>query len=169
MIEVDKRDGGIKLKEIVGGMKSTPTDLLDAHAGLLPVELMLLRICHRAAVRLCTLPDTHPLHPLVRASHRSRNEKHRDPIKNTLRIFKLNPRKFEPIAPDLTPRHLSHTSYRSYPKIVKNLFSWSQVTPRTTEYTRTDLVTKEKPAPQQYYTRKGNLTPHDHCPSTWAT
>jgi ribonuclease HI len=90
-------------------MKSTPTDLLDAHAGLLPVELMLLRICHRAAVRLCTLPDTHPLHPLVRASHRSRNEKHRDPIKNALRIFKLDPRKFEPIAPDLTPpSSLSH-------------------------------------------------------------
>ena len=88
---------------IVGGMKSTPTDLLDAHASLLPVELMLLCICHRAAVRLCTLPDTHPLHPLVQVSHRSQNEKHRDPIKNTLRIFKLDLRKFEPIAPDLTP------------------------------------------------------------------
>ena len=56
---------------IVGGMKSTLTDLLDVHAGLLPVKLMLLCICHRATVRLCTLPDTHPLHPLVWASHRS--------------------------------------------------------------------------------------------------
>ena len=88
---------------IVGGMKSTPTDLLDVHAGLLPVELMLLCICHGAMVKLCTLPDTHPLHPLVQASHRSWNKKHRDPIKNALRIFKLDPRKFEPIAPDLTP------------------------------------------------------------------
>ena len=35
---------------IVGGTKLTPTDLLDAHAGLFPIELMLLRICHRAAV-----------------------------------------------------------------------------------------------------------------------
>ena len=35
---------------IVGGMKSTPTDLLDAHSGLFPIELMLLCICHRAAV-----------------------------------------------------------------------------------------------------------------------
>ena len=88
---------------IVGGMKSTPMDLLDMHASLLPVKLMLLCICHRAAVRLCTLPDTHPLHLLVWASHRSQNEKHRDSIKNTLRIFKLDPRKFEPIVPDLTP------------------------------------------------------------------
>jgi len=39
---------------IVGRMKSTPTDLLDVHAGLLPIELTLLCICHRAAVRLCT-------------------------------------------------------------------------------------------------------------------
>ena len=61
---------------IVGGMKSTLMDLLDVHTSLLPVELMLLRICHRAMVRLCTLPDTHPLHPLVWASHRSQNEKH---------------------------------------------------------------------------------------------
>jgi ribonuclease HI len=102
---------------IVGGMKSTPTDLLDAHAGLLPIELTLLRICHRAIIRICTLPNTHPLHPLVRAAHRSRNEKHRDPIKNALRIFKLNPRNFEPIAPDLD--HPASLLY-STPTIPKN-------------------------------------------------
>ena len=59
---------------IVGGMKSTPTDLLDAHAGLFPIKLTLLHICHRAAVQLCTLPAMHPLHPLVKATHRSQNE-----------------------------------------------------------------------------------------------
>jgi ribonuclease HI len=53
----------------------------------------------------------HPLHSLVRAAHRSRNEKHRDPIKNALRIFKLDPRNFEPIVPDLAhPASLSYTT-----------------------------------------------------------
>jgi len=88
---------------IVGGMKSTPTDLLDTHAGLFPIELTLQRICHRAAVHLCTLPATHPLHPMVHDAHRSRCERHRDPIKTALRLFELNPHEFELISPDTTP------------------------------------------------------------------
>jgi ribonuclease HI len=89
---------------IMGGMKSTPTDLLDAHAGLLPMELTLQRICHRAALRLCSLPPTHPLHPLVREASRSTNDKHPDPIRTALKIFELNPRKFETLKPDTTPQ-----------------------------------------------------------------
>ena len=94
---------------IVGGMKSTPTDLLDAHAGLLPIELTLLCYCHRATIRLCTLPPVHPLHPLVRATHQSHNGKHQDPIKAALRIFELDPHKFETVTPDITPpAYFSH-------------------------------------------------------------
>jgi hypothetical protein len=89
---------------IIGGMKSTPTDLLDAHMGLLPMELTLLRICHRAAVRLCSLPPSHPLHMLARAAHLSTNDKHSDPIRNALKIFELDPRKFETLRPDTTPQ-----------------------------------------------------------------
>ena len=93
---------------IVGGMRSTPTDLLDAHTGLLPIDLTLFRICHRAAVCLCSLPPSHPLHSIVRAAHLSQNEKHVDPIKSTLRIFELDPRKFKMISPDTTPpEHLA--------------------------------------------------------------
>ena len=89
---------------IIGGMKSTLTNLLDAHAGLLPMELTLLCICHRAAVRLCSLPLSHPLFPLVREAHASTNDKHPDPIRNLLRIFDLNPWKFKNLAPDTTPQ-----------------------------------------------------------------
>jgi ribonuclease HI len=88
---------------IVGGMKSTPTDLLDAHIGIYPIELTLLRICHRATVRLCTLPTSHPLHQIVRDAFDRRPQKHQDPINNAIRMFELDPRKFETIAPDITP------------------------------------------------------------------
>ena len=88
---------------IVGGMKSTPTDLLDAHMGLLPIKLTLLRLCHRAVVRICTLPQAHPLHLLVRTAHHSQTDKHLDPITSALRIFKLDLSKFETIKPDTTP------------------------------------------------------------------
>ena len=94
---------------IVGGMKLTPTDLLDAHTGLLPIELTLLWLCHRAAVWKCTLPQAHPLHLLVHTAHCSQTDKHLDPIMSTLRIFKLDPSKFETIKPDTTPcNYFSH-------------------------------------------------------------
>src|SRR6266540_1239061 len=47
---------------ITGALCTTPTDLLDAHAGLLPMEPALSKVCHRAAVRIVTLPNTHLLH-----------------------------------------------------------------------------------------------------------
>jgi hypothetical protein len=45
---------------------STASDTLDVHANLMPVDLMLEKVCHRGLGCVCTLPDTHPLHQLVR-------------------------------------------------------------------------------------------------------
>jgi hypothetical protein len=50
---------------ITGALRTTPTDLVDAHAGILPMDLLLLKNTHKAAVRLCTLPNSHPLHDIV--------------------------------------------------------------------------------------------------------
>jgi ribonuclease HI len=46
---------------ITGAMKTTATDILDAHANLLPIPLLLQKVCHRAALRIATLPQRHPL------------------------------------------------------------------------------------------------------------
>ena len=44
------------------------------------------------------------VHCIVRRMyHLSTNEKHSDPIRNALKIFELDPRKFETIRPDITP------------------------------------------------------------------
>ena len=51
---------------ITGAMHSTATDILDAHADLLPFTLLVNQICQRAALRLSTLPDTHPLYKHVK-------------------------------------------------------------------------------------------------------
>ena len=50
---------------INGGLRTTPTDLLDAHAGILPLELALSKACHRAMVQMLTLPEAHPLSQIV--------------------------------------------------------------------------------------------------------
>ena len=45
---------------ITGTMRSAPTDLLDAHSGLLPMDLALRKACHRALLRTLSLPESHP-------------------------------------------------------------------------------------------------------------
>ncbi len=47
-------------------MKTTATDVLDLHVNLLPVELTMDKVNFNVVVRLCTLPETHPLHVVVR-------------------------------------------------------------------------------------------------------
>lgn len=48
------------LLAMTGALRSTATDVMQAHANLLPFDLLVDKICHRAAVRLCALPDMHP-------------------------------------------------------------------------------------------------------------
>jgi hypothetical protein len=50
---------------ITGAYRSTATDVLELHAMIPPVHLRLDDTCHREAIRLSTLPDTHPLYKAV--------------------------------------------------------------------------------------------------------
>src|SRR5882762_1889433 len=78
-------------------LRSAPTDLIDAHAGLLPMGLALTKACHRALVRTLTLPDTHPLHQIIRRAKRYPPEKHLSPLDQLLKIFKMRNTKLETI------------------------------------------------------------------------
>ena len=84
---------------MTGALRSTPTDLLDAHAGVLPMELGLLKICHRAVVRLLTLPVTHPLSRVVHASKRAPPAKHLGSIDALVQLFKMTRTSMEKISP----------------------------------------------------------------------
>ena len=82
---------------ITGALRSAPTDLIDAHAGLLPVELALLKACHRAMVRTLTLPSSHPLHRIIAKAKRYPPEKHLSSLDQLLKTFKLGNAKIETI------------------------------------------------------------------------
>ena len=56
---------------IVGGLRSSPTDSLDVHANLLPFHLMVDKARFQAALRLATLPTSHPLHKPVNQDRKS--------------------------------------------------------------------------------------------------
>ena len=61
---------------VTGALRTTATDVMEAHANLLPVELMMNRICFRAVLCLAALPETHPLFKLVKQSSRRLIKRH---------------------------------------------------------------------------------------------
>lgn len=84
---------------ITGSLRTTPSDLIEIQADVFPIELTLLKTTHRAAIRLCTLPETHLLHETINEAVMSQPSKHFSPIDNLLNRFQLNPSKFERINP----------------------------------------------------------------------
>lgn len=75
-------------------------DLLNPHAGLYPMELLLRKICHRAVVRLCTLPDNHPLRRYIIATKETMAMTHLSPIDYLIANYRLDLEFFKPIGPD---------------------------------------------------------------------
>jgi ribonuclease HI len=82
-------------------------DLLDAHAGVLPMELALLKDCQRAMVRMLTLPATHPLHRKIATAKRSPPSSHMGPMDNLVKMFGLGKTKMETISPVTDDPYLS--------------------------------------------------------------
>ncbi|KAJ3781017.1 hypothetical protein GGU10DRAFT_367985, partial [Lentinula aff. detonsa] len=77
---------------ITGAMKSSPTDLLDIHAGLLPMDLLLKKICHRAVLRLYTLPKQNPVTKIAIEAFRKQNvTKMSTPLRLLPLLFNLPP------------------------------------------------------------------------------
>ncbi|CCO36979.1 Putative 115 kDa protein in type-1 retrotransposable element R1DM AltName: Full=ORF 2 [Rhizoctonia solani AG-1 IB] len=75
---------------ILGGLRSTPTTSLDAHARLLPMHLLLNRACERAALRLASVPVSHPLYTAVIKSACGQKA-HRTPLHEILALLGINP------------------------------------------------------------------------------
>lgn len=82
---------------ITGTLRSAPNDLIDAHAGIFPMELALLKACHRAIVHTLTLPDTHPLHQVIKRAKRHPPSKHLSPLDQLIKTFALANTKIETI------------------------------------------------------------------------
>jgi ribonuclease HI len=84
---------------VTGGFRTSPTDSLDAHAALLPIDLRVKKTCHNAITRLATLPKQHPLHTPVKRSAKGQVKRHRSPLHMLTNIFGINPSTIEKIPP----------------------------------------------------------------------
>jgi len=59
-------------KLITGSLSTATGDVLDAHANLLPIDLLFNKVLFQAAICIASLPPTHPLHsPACKAAAQS--------------------------------------------------------------------------------------------------
>ena len=87
---------------ITSTLRSSPSDYVDIHASVLPMDLALLKACHNALVRSLTLPSTNPIHQIIRKAKRYLPTKHLGPMDNLLKLFSLANVKVETIYPAIT-------------------------------------------------------------------
>jgi ribonuclease HI/exonuclease III len=82
---------------ITGALRSTATDVLDIHANLLPMDLLMDKVCHRSAVRLLSLPDKHPLHASIKHCKKRYVKTHRSPMHELFQAYRLQHTRVETI------------------------------------------------------------------------
>jgi ribonuclease HI len=74
-----------------GAMRTTPTDILEAHMNILPLDLYMDTIRHRAALRIATLPSSHPLYSDIRESITDHRNTHVTALMRLHRAYRINP------------------------------------------------------------------------------
>lgn len=82
---------------IAGGMRTSPTDLLNPHADLLPMELLIDKWCHREALRLASLLATHPLYRSILNASKRLPKRLPSPMHNILNAYHIRPQEMEKI------------------------------------------------------------------------
>lgn len=88
---------------ITGAMRTTVTDVLEVHANLLPISLLLQNICHRAIVHIATHPNFHPLYLLIHWAAKHYMQSHRSSLHCLTRQFCIDPQEIETLIPDRKP------------------------------------------------------------------
>ena len=82
---------------ITGSLRTSTTDALDTAAYLLPAPLLADKACHRAALRLTTLPKEHPLYRIANNKTTGKIKRHKSPMNSLLAAYKVDPKKTEKI------------------------------------------------------------------------
>jgi len=82
---------------IIGGLRSSPTDALNASAYLLPATSTINKWCYRVYTRMATLPQEHPLFKPINWKIMATTKRHKGPLHNLARTYNLDVRKVEKI------------------------------------------------------------------------
>ena len=106
---------------ITGTLRSSPNDYVDIHANVLPMDLALLKACHNAIVRYLTLPNTNPVHQIIRNAKRYPPTKHpSSPLDNLIKLLSLANSTLETIHPVITQLTLRQGASHFHTRIDKS-------------------------------------------------
>jgi len=83
--------------QITGALKDTPTDLLFAHADMLPMRELIKSACQDAALRIATLPKHHPIASIAKKAIQHNPKSHPSPLNNIMHISKIRTNTLETI------------------------------------------------------------------------
>jgi len=84
---------------MLGAMRTTAGDVLNAHAYLPPPHFLFLKTLIRTTTRLVTLPDCHPLHKPAQQAVKKIVKRHRSPLHLLFLTTGVQPRPYETILP----------------------------------------------------------------------
>jgi ribonuclease HI len=96
------------LLSIAGAMRTTATCVLEAHLNIMPIDLHLDVLRHRALVRHATLPPTHPIHKALRHARSTTRCSHISALTALVRRYRVNPELMEVI--DVVRQHPAWTT-----------------------------------------------------------
>jgi len=84
--------------QATGALRTTPTDMLFAHADMTPLKEHIKLICQRAALRIATLPEEHPLSRTAKKAMKRRPKRHPTPLHDIFHLANLGKRNVEKVA-----------------------------------------------------------------------
>ena len=80
---------------VLGAMRTSPLDSLEAHAFFLPTPLLIQDILYRSALHLARLPNSHPLQQKMKWIECHDVKRHRSALHNLIHTLQVMPSKIE--------------------------------------------------------------------------
>ena len=75
---------------ITGGLRTSPTDMLNVHVHLLPVSMLVNKWCHGALTRMAALPKEHPLYKIMKSRRLGKTKRHKGLLHHLMKWFKID-------------------------------------------------------------------------------
>ena len=82
----------------MGAMWTTAADTLNIHANILPASQQIEKVLMKTAIRLGTIPNTHPLYRHITEATKYNIKHHRSPINDMIHEYHINQRKTAKVA-----------------------------------------------------------------------
>ena len=86
-------------KLITGALSTTAGDMLEAHANLLPIDLLFRKVTFHAAAQIASLPPAHPLSSPAHKASKRFVQHYRSPLHNLFGLLNIDPHIVKPISP----------------------------------------------------------------------